>query len=397
MDCLRGVAAVGVVFGHLFRNFFPEFHNPGPDDPVSAIFASSPLNAFYNGQFSVTIFFILSGFVLSASVSHSRSSLVSIVVRRYLRLTLPIMAITFIFLVMARSGLFFNDRVGLTAPDAGAMFPPGYTPTFLDWLGKGLFGIYLTGSYPLDAAVWTMKVEIWGSLLVYLVWRLCRQKAVRMAACVLIFVVLAVTVKEDSSFKGIYMFPIGVLIYDLSHGDRLKLLGSHWPLKVGIPALVLAILCAAWRIKHPVLPGIHLFIESLLEPVFGNINRYQSQEFGAILLVTTLSLTVRLHQPLSNGLARYLGAISFPLYLVHLALIAGPGCLLFAWSYDHFGLEAARWIAIPATFVLAMAAATVLTPLVEKPSLALAKRGGEWVEQRMRAAARPILGRQPAG
>jgi peptidoglycan/LPS O-acetylase OafA/YrhL len=95
---------------------------------------------------------------------------------------------------------------------------------------------------------------------------------------------------------------------------------------------------------------------------------------------------------------KYLGAISFPLYLVHLLTFASVGCLLFAWSYDRFGLEAARWITIPVTFAVAIGLATILTVLVEKPSVTLAKLAGDrterwvksigWLPFRARQAAR---------
>jgi len=78
-------------------------------------------------------------------------------------------------------------------------------------------------------------------------------------------------------------------------------------------------------------------------------------------------------------------------------VIASVGCLLFACSYDHFALEAARWITIPVTFVVAMALATILTTLVEQPSIALAKLAGDRVEQFLKSVGwLPLRARQAA-
>src|SRR5581483_1503375 len=105
-----------------------------------------------------------------------------------------------------------------TAPHAGQMYPPNYMPGVGEWLTKSLFGIYWTGDYLLDGVVWTMKVEIWGSLFVYLVWCILPQKPFRMAACFVAFLVFAFTIGKDSTLQGLFLFPVGILIYDLSHG-----------------------------------------------------------------------------------------------------------------------------------------------------------------------------------
>jgi hypothetical protein len=46
---------------------------------------------------------------------------------------------------------------------------------------------------------------------------------------------------------------------------------------------------------------------------------------------------------------------------------------------------------MPVTFVIAMALATVLTPLVERPSIALAKLAGDRVEQLLKSVGWPRL------
>jgi peptidoglycan/LPS O-acetylase OafA/YrhL len=390
MDGLRGVAAIGVLFSHAFQNFFPAMHFPGAGDTVPLILGSSPLSAFYGGEFSVFIFFVLSGFVLSASVSHSRLSLPTTIVRRYLRLTLPIMGITLIFLIAGRLGLFFNDRVAGIAPNMAALYPANYRPGVAEWLWKGLFGIYMIGDYLLDGVVWTMKVEIWGSLFVYMVWRLLPYSWMRIVISMMAFVLVEALLDKHSSLQGFQLFPLGLLIYEFSQQERWRRF-ADWPLKVGIPVILLGILFGATRVKHPVLPSIDPVLDFVAHPFFGNIAKDSEHQLGAVFLVAGLAFTKRLYKPLSTRLASYLGAISFPLYLVHQLILVSLGCYLFAWSYEVFGIGWTRAITIPAVVVAALAAAALLTRLVEMPSIAVAKRAGDSMEKWLRA--RRLVGR----
>ena len=57
LDSLRGLAALSVVFGHYWGSYSsPEF--------IKAI-DSTPLSFFYNGSGAVSLFFVLSGYVIS--------------------------------------------------------------------------------------------------------------------------------------------------------------------------------------------------------------------------------------------------------------------------------------------------------------------------------------------
>lgn len=383
MDGLRGVAAVGVLFSHSFQNFFSAMHFPGEGDGIPLILGSSPLSAFYGGEFSVFIFFVLSGFVLSASVSHSKLSLPATIVRRYVRLTLPILGVTLLFLVAARAGLFFNDRVAGIAPNMAEMYPVGYRPSLAEWLWKCLFGIYWTGDYLLDGVVWTMKVEIWGSLYVYLVWRLLTHRWIRMAVSAATFILVEALLDKHSSLQGFQLFPLGVLIYELSQGQWNRF--ADWPLKVGIPVILLGILFGAARLKHPVLPSIDPLLDFVAHPIFGNVAKDSEHQIGAVFLVAGLAFTKRLYAPLSTRSAAYLGAISFPLYLVHQLVLVSLGCYLFAWINGQLGIDWARGITIPVVVVVSLALATLLTWLIENPSIAAAKLTGERMEKWLRS------------
>jgi len=89
-DGLRGVAALGVVLSHLFQHFYPPIHSPQPEDPISRVIGST------RSAHSTT------GSSASGSSSAQRACAFRVgdrerfalgtIVRRYVRLTLPILA-----------------------------------------------------------------------------------------------------------------------------------------------------------------------------------------------------------------------------------------------------------------------------------------------------------------
>jgi peptidoglycan/LPS O-acetylase OafA/YrhL len=164
----------------------------------------------------------------------------------------------------------------------------------------------------------------------------------------------------------------------------------RWPFWVGLLVLLLGLSLGAWRLKNPVLPGAHILADLLLDPIFGHVSRYEAHQIGGILVVSAVVFTSRLQAPLSNGVSKFLGAVSFPLYLSHVLVLASFGCLLLAWSDTAFGVSVARVIAISATFIVSVLVAALLRRLVEEPSIAFARQIGggcdRWLRKRIKFA-----------
>jgi peptidoglycan/LPS O-acetylase OafA/YrhL len=371
-DGLRGIAALGVVISHLLQHFYTLAYAPGPEDQVSRLIGSSPLSAFYNGQFSVWIFFLLSGLVLSASVDREYFALTATIVRRYVRLTLPILAVTFLILLVAHAHLLTTDRVVDSAPLAAALYPPDFAPSIGYWLKNALVGVYITGHSDFEDLLWTMKVEIWGSLYVFVLWYFVRDRRLRMGICVASFFALNV-LPDSSSLQGLQLFPVGILLYDLAKSGFSGRKGWVLPSWGGIVLLLAGIEFGAWRLKQPAFPGADVIAHGLHAVVpFISMNRGEAQQLGAVLVVAAIAMTPILQRLLSTLPFRFLGTISFPLYLCHLPVLATAGCLIFATAFAAWGsIGAAALIAIPATTLIALVVASILTVVVERPSVRL--------------------------
>jgi peptidoglycan/LPS O-acetylase OafA/YrhL len=65
LDGIRGLAACIVVISHYIQVFYPAALNGRPQQAHSKWdiwYGHSPINLFYNGQFAVCLFFVLSGY-----------------------------------------------------------------------------------------------------------------------------------------------------------------------------------------------------------------------------------------------------------------------------------------------------------------------------------------------
>ena len=105
LDGLRGIAASAVYLTHVHDLFYGSRGLKPP--PFLDWIRQSVFVIFLNGRFWVTVFFILSGFVLPISFlkSKKRTSLVGAVMRRYPRLGLPTYVVNTLVYLCVKLGL----------------------------------------------------------------------------------------------------------------------------------------------------------------------------------------------------------------------------------------------------------------------------------------------------
>jgi peptidoglycan/LPS O-acetylase OafA/YrhL len=98
---------------------------------------------------------------------------------------------------------------------------------------------------------------------------------------------------------------------------------------------------------------------------------------GATFLVFGLCKSSVLFAPLSTPLAKYLGRISYMLYLVHFPLLASVGCLLIVKLGTGPVAMAVSFVGyVTVTFVVS----TLLTRFIDTPAVKIGHRFAAWVE-----------------
>lgn len=385
LDGLRGVAALCVAVYHFIYFFVPDLVAGTPQQDWALWIASSPLAGLYNGRFCVWVFFVLSGFVLSVAMAETRLSLLALAVRRYLRLTLPILAAGLLILialgvgVVGDGGYLMPTAMDIQAGKLSLMAGLGHV--FAD----SLYGAYLTGTSDFNGVLWSMKVELFGSALVFLVWKLLSRRSWRVAVNVLLAIGLCFLGRE-STLQGLQLFPVGILLFELTMARRLL----TWPTWLGGVILLVGLSLGGWLVKQPILPGASLIFTDLLDHVI-DVKRYQAQQIGAVLVVVAIVLTPALQRILRNRLCQWLGAISFPLYLIHILIIATVGFHLAARLTPGYGAALAIWVAGIGSIAACLVLATLITPPVEQGSVRLSREVGKAVDRMLPWRARTAI------
>jgi peptidoglycan/LPS O-acetylase OafA/YrhL len=252
----------------------------------------------FNGPFAVAVFFVVSGFSLSIRhvETRDRTSLARLALGRYVRLTIPIFAACVATHLAIASGLM---NIG---PDRHLffvkMFP--FEPTWSHLLQFSLFDVYfdysLSKSYL--GVLWTMPLELFGS---FILLALLAVSPRRPKAFVLFFVgasALALVFRFDKFAAYVALFCIGAALAQAFHTGWLDRI-PRWLLVAALLASVIAPLVYTRRNWEPytiVCVATGIFVAACI----------------GIEQIRTF---------LSGPLSSRLGVISFPLYLMHGAVI----------------------------------------------------------------------------
>lgn len=325
LDGIRGWAALIVVFCHLYQSWL---YPPGKY-PYSDFFYHTPFRLSVDGASAVAMFFLLSGFALSYSFfsNNAKQALISAAQFRYFRLTIPIFFSVLLAYIFIKLGLMYTHQaaVGVYMNDI----------SFIGILKYSFFKIFyasITQHYDYGPQLWTLSIEFFGSLLVFGYLALFGDSKCRYFFYLIFILVLS----HIGPYYGLFF--VGVFlcdIYCLNEKEEIIRLGTEsiWQLffkkhhinKFFVPIKKLIIndfLMGGFFLflyqhqmvlrSKPFLPIIYLFIWVLISP---NLKSF-----------------------FSNSLSKFLGRISFALYLTHFLVLCSLSRYLYALLL-HFGFK----------------------------------------------------------
>lgn len=361
-----------------------------------------------SGSPMVCIFFVISGIALSLKPTQLIQrgdwdslyiTIESMVFRRGIRLFAPCIVLSFLFMFAAALGLCdvqsaieyegpaeVLDEFWMKQPQSlsnlwsqlGEWLEFVFTKVFIPTIWRGTttgrdFGDPKDATHEYGSQLWTVAVEFWASLLLFVT--LLGTSRLRPIPRILILAVLV-------------MFSFRVSRWDMA----LFLLGSAMaataPFQEGeqeasrslvrMIALGCLLVFGLHLASFPELGGSQTPGFTWLAAIVNNSRYWQS--VGAAIIVPCVSNLKVLRQMLSCSLLRYLGKISFALYLVHLPLLATLGWRLVptVWelvgrkSYfqDRGGLVISFLLILP----LVIWAADLFYRFVDRPCIALARK-----------------------
>ncbi|TFB71608.1 acyltransferase [Cryobacterium sp. Hz9] len=363
LDGLRGVAALVVMFHHLYLVAVPSIVAAGGSQPGSVYWwvSRTPLKILTAGSEAVLVFFVLSGLVVALpALRKSRYSWAGFLSGRIARIYLPVWA----------SLAIGTALIWLLPRDLGAVTPGSWlatsnaastTPASL------LNQMSLTAaSYGVNNVLWSLRWELAFSVLLPLfaaVAFLVRRRWL-LALCVALALSLLGLVTNIDALRYLPVFFVGTLMAvrldAIREWTRRRLQRPHarlWGIVLVVGSLLL--LVAGWLAQPIAVPG------TLPGRVFT-----QLAVCGAAGLVLAAVGVPFLRRALESRPSQWLGRVSFSLYLVHVPILASLSFLL---GDDKW------WLVALITIPLALLVAWGFYLAFERPSHRLARHTSQIV------------------
>ncbi|MET4678217.1 MULTISPECIES: acyltransferase family protein [unclassified Luteibacter] len=386
-DGLRGLAAVNVLLCHLFLAFLPggfAWIYPDTTTPaamqgvVDHVIAFPPLSVLWNGQFAVCIFFVLSGYVLTKSFIENGDATVFRLraPRRYLRLGVPIFgSVMFAWLVMAMGWSH--------AVEAGALSGSHWLADFwkkpadlMEALRDGTYGTILGGWSRFNPTLWTMKIELLGSMFVFAYRSLTLPGRAAPLNFVFAVALLAWFFPHDWPYYTAFLAG--------SHIGEARLTRSRTWLAL---AAIGVVICGGFDASP-------WYDWTRVLPLADNERKAFFNVLGGVLLLYIVRCGC-LDRLLQSRPAQFMGRISYAFYLVHLPILLSVSAWFFIQMVGRFALDpvVAALITVPVTFAVVIAAAMVFDRTFDRWGIRLAA----WVFPAPRSAVRTVALRSADG
>lgn len=334
LDCIRGIAALVVVVHHClltqpaFSDFFFSNWRTEAGSSVEGVMFHTPLRIAWDGYEAVTLFYVLSGLVLALPWIEGRSpTYASYAIKRVCRIYLPYCA-----------------AIGVAAMLNSALNPYSTVPGLSEWVNDKtwthpvyahvlvdhalMIGHYNSVNGVVHSLIWEMRVSLLFPLLIVPIvrWRMWGAFGVAAALTLLIGGIQLVyggsTPALDLVQPGSVTGKIGRFALELqwtAYYGYFFVLGS-------VIASYLGVLRRLGRIAW-------LLLAAGLLTVQGHWSHlHAAQEFmvaiGSALIIMAALPHGPIHTALSHRWLRWIGRISYSLYLVHVPLLLTAVILL---------------------------------------------------------------------
>jgi peptidoglycan/LPS O-acetylase OafA/YrhL len=345
LESIRGLAACAVVFGHMVGTFYPAagalttgvVHS----HIIDRLFIGLPLGFLVAGHFSVMVFFVLSGFVLTAKYFQTKNirDIYNQAAKRYIRLGIPVLASVMLGYILIKAGVMRNAQAGAIIglkTDGLTVNLFNLTPNLFTALRDGLVGVFSSARTEYNPVLWTMQIEFFGSFVVFGLAPFIRNVRYRVLFYGLFILLLA--------NPYITCFILGMILADLRYTT--EFFETHTPAKwyYVLPAIIFIWWCACLRYPDGLAPSSLWFfrVDSLV--IYKNM-----QALGAVALLLVVLTLPKLQKVLNNKFLVKLGGLSFAIYLTHFLILYSIGCWIFIRLNPSVPYHVASLIAMAAT------------------------------------------------
>lgn len=361
IDGIRGWMSFIVLLHHCY--LFMVFPITGYDSPWMRLATS--------GHFAVLVFFVLSGFVLSiAFLEKGDPALIwHLALRRYFRLVIPIFFSCVLAYGLMKTGLMANVPVAQITQDT-TWLPTFYRfdPSLIGLFKFSLFDVFVQypplGTY--NSNLWTMSAELIGSFIVFGSLLILPRRFLLMPQIVLTIVFFYL----NSNF---FCFSCGVLLAyfaaSMSHHPIQSEKRLAMTLGVTLASIAAVIVSVGSMTLRPTLPNV----------VVTHIGSESVSMMVAVMFVFGCINTPFIRAFFESRISKFMGDISFPLYLVQIPIICSVSSLFFLklTAKQISPVVACGWTVL-FTVVTVLLVAMAFLP-IERAAIALSRRFSIWL------------------
>lgn len=347
LEGFRGLAAFIVVVAHYMQFYYsnPLFKNP--DTTLEVMLSKTPINLFYNGNFAVFSFFVLSGYVLSIKFFKNKDYEIiqASASKRYIRLAIPVL-----FSVIFSYVLLITDAYELFSEYTGDLRYESMSQNFIEMIKITLYDIFFKYSNSYNGVLWTMTYEFFGSFIVFSFLALFGLNQKRyLAYAVIIFLFW------DSYFLA---FILGMLLSDLyNSSENVRVLSKRNSFFTSL-MFIFGIYLGSYPYGSTS-GSIYDFLNfSFMDVEY----RAFYHILGAFFMIIAILNSKILQKLFSMRLFIYLGKVSFSLYLVHFPILTSLSFFIFDMVKNHYSYHVSFCI----TFIISLLITFALSHFVAK-------------------------------
>ncbi|MCM3573757.1 acyltransferase [Mesobacillus subterraneus] len=359
LDSLRGIAALTVFFSHIYLVFNETFF-------MKILFEFGPLRVFTAGSEAVTLFFVLSGFVLSLPfISKKPFNYFRYFIKRFCRIYLPYLA-AFLLAIISWKLFYTKEITGLSN---------WFNVNWSQAMNLNTIMIHLvlikTFMSNLNNVIWSllheMRISLFFPIIMFILMRMNLVKGLLFA--LLLSVLCMIYFRQTNpSFTG-------TELYVSIHYSAIFILGAL--LAKSKDNIIQRITSCKIKSKLALfLTGIFFYLYAhpsfILSIIYNDFSPFYRTvidswftAFGAGILIMLSISSSLFSKILKNKLIVFLGRISYSLYLTHLIV-------LFASIHFLYGVLPI-WVILLIVIATTLVVSSLMHYWVERPAIKLGK------------------------
>lgn len=371
IEGLRGLACFMVILSHLSLMLLPYLHGENPKQIAGwfdEFVYSLPVGFIYSGTSAVYIFFALSGYVLSYACLNKGDALnncANMAVRRYIRLCIPVMASVAICYV----AFSYTSDQSASLPWINH-YGKNVDMSFPGAIYNGLFGSLFIGDNRYNWVTWTMKIEFYGSLLVFGTLPIVNKMKYKAVISMFIGVIFALCYPGKDGY-GYAAFYFGMAIY-FSREIKLPV--------VALFVFLVGLYFAGYHYRQPSYSVITSYMTFDM-PGGKILHYYFFNMVSGVLIVYACLKSTALSILTSNKISVWLGKMSFSAYLLQMPVYYILTTRTYnAFQESGFGFTVSASISALITIVAIYLLSYVFWWAVDSKSIAISKYGLNLIE-----------------